>query len=179
LAGSVDAENGLSDGINGSNLFHNPTDIAQVGDGLLIADTYNQMFRQLQLLKLPTTVKADSKIDVVLNGEQLEFQHAVVLKNSRTMLAVRELAAALEVEATVSADATSVIITNGKQHVFKVGMLTMEVTDAEGKKEQVDLDVAPFSQNGTIYVPVRVIAEALGLGVNWHGATETVILRSK
>lgn len=179
LAGSSEAESGNENGINGSNSFFNPTDVAQVGDGLLVMDTYNQLIRQYQLFKLPENVKADQKIDVVLNGEKLDFTNAAILKNSRTMLASRELAAALELDVEVSTDGQSVTITNGVKHVFTVGRLTMDVVDGDGVTTQVSLDASPFAENGSIYVPVRVLAEALGLAVNWHGATETVILRTK
>ncbi len=36
--------------------------------------------------------------------------------------------------------------------------------------------VPPFIQNGTTYVPVRAIAGALGLDIDWDGATRTVFI---
>lgn len=45
--------------------------------------------------------------------------------------------------------------------------------DANGKV------VEPFAINGTTYLPVRAVGEALGLDVNWDGATSTVVLTSK
>ena len=38
--------------------------------------------------------------------------------------------------------------------------------------------VEPFIINGTTYLPVRAISEALGLGVSWDGVTSTVKLTS-
>lgn len=38
--------------------------------------------------------------------------------------------------------------------------------------------VEPFTVNGTNYLPVRAIGEALGLSVDWDGSTSTVILTS-
>ena len=43
-------------------------------------------------------------------------------------------------------------------------------TDANGNY------VEPFSIDGTTYLPVRAIANALGLDVNWNGETNTVVL---
>lgn len=37
--------------------------------------------------------------------------------------------------------------------------------------------VEPFMLNNTNYLPVRAVAEALGLEVSWDGATNTVILK--
>lgn len=36
--------------------------------------------------------------------------------------------------------------------------------------------VEPFVMNGTTYLPVRAIAEALGLPVSWDAETQTVVL---
>lgn len=43
-------------------------------------------------------------------------------------------------------------------------------TDANGNI------VEPFSVDGTTYLPVRAIGNAMGLGVNWDGSTGTVVL---
>ena len=45
-------------------------------------------------------------------------------------------------------------------------------TDANG------VSVEPFIIDGTTYLPVRAVANALGLGVDWDGNTSTVILTS-
>lgn len=45
-------------------------------------------------------------------------------------------------------------------------------TDAAGNP------VEPFTIDGTTYLPVRAIGNALGLGVGWDGTTNTVILTS-
>lgn len=39
--------------------------------------------------------------------------------------------------------------------------------------------VEPFAVDGTTYLPVRAVADALGLGVEWDGANNTVVLRSQ
>lgn len=38
--------------------------------------------------------------------------------------------------------------------------------------------VEPFMFDGTNYLPIRALAEALGLEVSWNGATSTVILQT-
>ncbi len=45
-------------------------------------------------------------------------------------------------------------------------------------KDANGVPVEPFTVNGTTYLPVRAIGEALGLGVDWDGSTSTVILTS-
>lgn len=46
-------------------------------------------------------------------------------------------------------------------------------TDANGNA------VEPFAVNGTTYLPVRAVANALGLTVRWDGSTSTVTLSSQ
>lgn len=48
----------------------------------------------------------------------------------------------------------------------------VSLTDANGNT------VEPFAMNGTTYLPVRGVASALGLGVDWDQATQTVKLTS-
>lgn len=44
------------------------------------------------------------------------------------------------------------------------------LTDAGGNR------VYPISYNGTTYLPVRAVSNMLGIGVDWDGATQTVLL---
>lgn len=49
----------------------------------------------------------------------------------------------------------------------------LNLVDANGNS------VEPFMFNGTNYLPVRAISEALGLNVAWDGNTSTIVLTSK
>lgn len=49
----------------------------------------------------------------------------------------------------------------------------LNLVDANGNS------VEPFMFNGTNYLPVRAISEALGLEVRWDAATSTIVLTSK
>lgn len=39
--------------------------------------------------------------------------------------------------------------------------------------------VEPFIYNGTTYLPVRAVAESVGMEVNWDGTTQTVLLNER
>lgn len=74
-------------------------------------------------------------------------------------------AAATVGRATVNADYNNIKVTmNGT---------AVNLVDANGNA------VEPFAINGTTYLPVRAVADALGLDVGWDGATSTVKLTSK
>ena len=48
--------------------------------------------------------------------------------------------------------------------------------DALTPKDVTGAIVEPFAIDGTTYLPVRAIAEALGFDVSWDGKTSTVII---
>lgn len=45
-------------------------------------------------------------------------------------------------------------------------------------KDATGATVEPFSVNGTTYLPVRAVANALGVDVDWNGDTSTVEMKS-
>ena len=45
--------------------------------------------------------------------------------------------------------------------------------------EEIKTDKEPFIYEGTTYLPVRAVAEAVGKEVGWDSATKTVTLTSK
>jgi len=48
----------------------------------------------------------------------------------------------------------------------------------DGKLVSLPAGVEPFSLNGTIYLPLRVVGEALKCNVNWQGETKTAVISS-
>lgn len=70
------------------------------------------------------------------------------------------------------------VATTGKQMV-EVSYNNISVTLDGNSINLVDANgilVEPFMLNNTNYLPVRAVAEALGLNVDWDGYTNTVIL---
>ena len=45
--------------------------------------------------------------------------------------------------------------------------------------EEIEFDVEPINENGTVLVPMRAIFEAFGTKVKWDGDTKTVSARKK
>lgn len=73
-------------------------------------------------------------------------------------------AAATVGQKTVALDYNDIKVTlDGKQ---------VTLVDSNGQA------VEPFAIDGTTYLPVRAVSDALGLEVGWDGATSTVILNT-
>lgn len=85
-----------------------------------------------------------------------------VLVSAMTMAFATSALAAYQKQATL--DYTGISITLDGQPVIP--------TDANGNS------VEPFAIDGTTYLPVRAVANAMGLGVDWEQSTQTVKLTS-
>lgn len=55
---------------------------------------------------------------------------------------------------------------------IKIEIDGSRVTPKDGNGKQVD----PFTVDGTTYLPVRAVAQALGKNVRWDGSTKTVVI---
>ncbi len=55
---------------------------------------------------------------------------------------------------------------------IKISLNGKEITPKDANGNYVE----PFTINGTTYLPVRAVAGALGINVDWDGSTNTVIL---
>lgn len=176
LAGSNAAYHGSDDGINGESTLHNPTDITVTAGGFLIADTNNQTIRQFELLTLPEEAIANERVDVLLSGQLLNLEHEAIIREGRTFLAINELAEVLQLEYHTTNGVTNIILENGKEYAFRDGEKTIDFI-SEGWTSQIEMDVAPFIEKDTMYIPLRFLAEALGLHVDWHASSKSVILR--
>jgi hypothetical protein len=115
---------------------------------------------------------------VVYNGDYLLFQTVEPqIVDDRVMLPFREL---LEyMGASVSYDETTHEISAKKAETtvqFSVDSPVVKVTDASGNKQELTMDVKPLIQDGYTLIPVRFLAEAFGISVNWNPYSSCVVL---
>ena len=108
---------------------------------------------------------------MVLNGAALTFDASPTIENDTTLVPFRGIFEALGMEVTWD-EATQTV------SAWKDGVtLTLTIGSAEADKngEKIGLLAAPvLSKEGRTLVPVRFIAESLGLTVTWDEATRTV-----
>ena len=119
---------------------------------------------------------------VLLNGEPLTFSEAVPqLRNDRSFLPFAATFEALGYTGitwdgstgtvTASGDGQRISLTIGEPSIT---LFTEEAPDGQ----DIPMDVAPYVDPATdrTYVPVGLIADALGFHVGWDGSNGTVIL---
>lgn len=104
-----------------------------------------------------------------------------------TYLPVRGVAAALGLDVEWDAETDTIVLTSGgRASITGNAAKTHETVTREAVWRGIGItldgaaldtgEAEPFIIDGTTYLPVRAIAEALGLEVGWDGASSTVIL---
>ena len=114
------------------------------------------------------------RVRVTLNGKELAFDSQPVIQNDTTLVPLRAIFEALGMEVTWD-EATSTV-TAVKDGITVI--LTIGSTCAYQNGRQIQLLTAPIisAQNRTL-VPVRFIAESLGLTVSWQEEAQTVSIQ--
>ena len=139
-------------------------------------------------------------ISIIINGVEIapcdEKGNSTepFIMNDTTYLPVRAIAGALGLNVGWEAATSTVVLESGGEANYGNGnpSATFNVKHVEityrGTKISLDGEniplinrngesVEPFIYNGTNYLPLRVVSEALGLSVGWDGATSTVTLK--
>ncbi|MBO8171073.1 MAG: copper amine oxidase N-terminal domain-containing protein [Bacillaceae bacterium] len=123
---------------------------------------------------VPVQAEETDSIQVVLNQQEMQFDVSPRIINGRTMVPLRGIFEALEAEVDWNPDTRTVSAVKGDREV----VLTIGQQNAVVNGDPVVLDAAPQVVDGRTLVPLRFVAETLGLKVEWDAATRTVYLRS-
>lgn len=117
------------------------------------------------------TLKAQerARFRIMVNGASLLDQPPVI-KEGRVLVPVRALTTAFGASVNYDAETKTVTVVKGETTlVLRLGDLTVTVNG-----EPYELDVPPVSVNGRTVVPLRFIAEAMGLNVSYDPDNGTV-----
>lgn len=113
------------------------------------------------------------EIEVFVGGEQVLFDVAPVIVNDRTLVPIRHIAEALGAEVTW----------DNALRMARIRMADKEILVRIGDKiatvngTWVELDAAAEIRGDRTFVPLRFVAESLGLTVLWDQSSRTVYLR--
>ncbi len=143
-------------------------------DGIAGRNTNNKINALLKGTKKTVTLQIGVPV-MWVDGVSQEMDAAPMKENGRTLLPIRALMEAFDASVTWNGAEESVTITrNGSEVIFWIGSTT-----AYRNGERVFLDAAPVILNGRSYLPVRFVAESLGLTVGWNEANQTVIIEGE
>ncbi len=127
---------------------------------------------------IPTSC-ADTQVKLNIDGRNIDASAAPMIKNSRTLVPVRIISEELGANVTWNNADRSVYITKGDHSVLlRVDRNFIEYT-IDGAKSYDLSDAAPQIFNDTTFVPIRLIGNALGVGIQWNEDSRTVAIDSK
>jgi len=110
---------------------------------------------------------------MVINGKEVTGEVSpYVDKNSRTMVELKTIAD--ELGATLTWDnpaRTATLTANGKTVEIKIDQNSYKLNGSEKA-----MDTAAVINNGHTMVPARIVSEALGAGITYDSATQTVTI---
>lgn len=130
----------------------------------------------LALLDSPVLINASSAIvpiNITLDGISVSSDVSPYLDSSnRTMVPVRFVSEALGAKVDWAAATRTVTVTkNSKKLTLRVGSVDLVDNGSVTK-----MDTVAVIKDSRTFVPVRFIAEALGLYVGWNASSHTVLL---
>ncbi|MCT4509598.1 MAG: stalk domain-containing protein [Tepidibacter sp.] len=108
--------------------------------------------------------------NIISKKMNFKFDTPPVVKEGRTLLPVRGIAEGLKADISWDGETNEVTITkDGKNIVLKIDS---NVAIVDGK--EVELDSKAEIMNGRTVIPVRFVAENLGLKVKWDSEEESI-----
>lgn len=126
------------------------------------------------LFAIPAAHAASSPLLLYLDGRDLKPATPPRIVKDTTMVPARTVSQALGAEVAWNAAGRYVTIT----HEQNVLVLTVGKNQAVVNDKPVQLDLAPFIEKGSILLPLRFIAENLGVIVRWDKPTRSINLWS-
>lgn len=130
----------------------------------------------LLVFMLPLISHAEEPIPLYLNGEKLEPEVSPRLVQDTTMVPVRVIAEALGADVKWNQEEQRVTITDEQTQLWLwIGKLEAVVNASSYRLEQVP----PMNDAGNTLVPVRFVAENMGIMVKWDNDNRAVHMTSE
>lgn len=126
------------------------------------------------VLNVATARAADGSVSVNIDGDELALDVPGQIIDGRTLVPFRAIFEALGAEVSWNARAQTVSASRGKDTLA----LTIGSRVVEWRGSTIKVDAPPVIVNGRTLVPLRLVAQALGLAVRWDGGERTVYLES-
>ena len=128
---------------------------------------------------LMPTACADTQVKLNIDGRNINASVEPIIKNNRTLVPVRIVSEELGAEVSWNAADRSVYITKeGRSVLLRVDRNFIEYT-IDGVKSYDLSDAAPQIVNDTTFVPIRLIGNALGVGIQWNENSRMITIDSK
>lgn len=125
-----------------------------------------------QLGQLRSKMGVDKGVEAYVKGKEVAFDVRPVIKEGRTLVPVRALTEALGAQLSWDPVSRTVTVKAGDKEI----LLTIDSKTAVVNGTAVELDAAAAILEGRTVLPLRFVAEALGLNVQWEAETQTIVV---
>ena len=115
-------------------------------------------------------------VNLTIDGRKVTSAPAPFIESGRTLVPVRLISEELGATVIWNPDARTVDISRGDRRVLM--RIDNRLVDLPAGQVTVS-DVPPRIYSDSTFVPVRLLATALGISVGWDGATRTVLVSSQ
>lgn len=134
-----------------------------------------QSFMQPTDTETTEPIENEPIINVIVNGNALNFDAQPRLENGRVLVPVKYIVEALGANVSWNPDIQIVTITKSPNTIdLKIGS-----TDAMLNGQRKVLTVPPVIIDGRTFVPIRFISENMGANVQWDATSMTATISSK
>lgn len=120
---------------------------------------------------------ANQDIKLILDDVDITNLSKPVLRDSRTLVPVRFISESLGAEVKWNGDNQTVYIQKGEKNVLlRIGSRLIEYNNGEN----YNISDTPIEIiNEKTYIPIRLVSNALGVGIKWEENSRSVIISSK
>lgn len=123
------------------------------------------------LISFPVFAK---DITITLDGNEIKSDVAAYIKDDRTLVPIRFISEKLGYDVAWEESSRMVTISNSSTKI----QLVIDSKDIIVNGKTLKMDVAPVITKDRTFVPLRFVAEYMGLGVDWDANSYTVILKT-
>ncbi|SDY55845.1 Flagellum-specific peptidoglycan hydrolase FlgJ [Proteiniborus ethanoligenes] len=118
-----------------------------------------------------------SQIKLIVDGQDITSIAQPIIQNDRTLVPIRFVAEQLGAKVTWNNEDRTVLVEKGKNSVLL--RIDSHLVLYQKDEKVYDLcDVPPTIINERTYVPLRLISNALGIGIDWNQESRTVYVDS-
>ncbi|MDF2948614.1 MAG: hypothetical protein K0R07_630 [Sedimentibacter sp.] len=132
----------------------------------------------VMLINIAPYAYAQSPIKLVIDGKTIAADPEAFIKNDRTMVPLRVIAEELDADVKWDNENRTVLISKGDLHVnLPIDSHLIEYTIDNETIYNLS-DVAPLINEDRTFVPIRIVSNALGVGIEWDNDKRAVIIDS-
>lgn len=157
--------------------YEQATPICRAGTFSVLWTTDHPSYQELARPEIPVPEDWGGWVTILLNDEVVINPYGDVLpylvrSTGRTLVPIRYVSEAIGAKVTWEGSAKGIRL----EHSGRTTEMTVGSRSARINGKVITLDQPPLLWRDRTMVPLRVIAEAFGAGVEWHGTSSSVLI---